>query len=77
MFSLDELKIGETARISKLELKTSDGLRLLEMGMTVGAKIKVLKFAPMGDPIEISVRGYHLSLRKSEARSILVDEIRN
>lgn len=75
MPSLDELKIGETARISKLELKTSDGLRLLEMGMTVGAKIKVLKFAPMGDPIEISVRGYHLSLRKSEARSILVDPI--
>lgn len=46
--------------------------RLLEMGMTRGTRIRVIRFAPMGDPIEIQIRGYRLSLRKEEAESIIV-----
>ncbi len=75
MSSLDELQIGQRGRVSKLNLDSSDGQRFMEMGLTVGAVIKVLKLAPLGDPIEILVRGYHLSLRKKEAREILVEPI--
>ena len=73
MPSLDELKSGESGRISKFDLNQADGQRLLEMGLTVGSRIKVLKVAPLGDPMEILVRGYHLSLRKAEARFIQVE----
>ena len=46
--------------------------RLLEMGLTSGTRVKLIRFAPLGDPIEISVRGYHLSLRKQEAESVII-----
>ncbi len=72
MVSLDLLAVGQSGRISRLDLKPSEGQRLTEMGLTVGAVLKVLKLAPLGDPIEILVRGYHLSLRKSEARLIWI-----
>ncbi len=75
MPSLDELKIGQSCRILKFDSQSSDSQRLLEMGLTAGAVIKVLKRAPLGDPIEILVRGYHLSLRKSEAHPIWVEVI--
>ncbi len=75
MSSLDELKVGESARVMKVECGLSEGQRLMEMGLTAGSTVKVLKLAPLGDPIEILVRGYHLSLRKSEARSISVELI--
>ena len=73
MPSLDELGIGQRGKILKFDSQSSDGQRLLEMGLTIGATIKVLKRAPLGDPIEILIRGYHLSLRKSEARLIEVE----
>ncbi len=73
MPSLDELPIGQSAKVTSLDLHTPDGQRLMEMGLTVGSKVKVLKLAPLGDPIEILIRGYHLSLRKTEARSIQVE----
>lgn len=75
MLSLDELKIGQSARVSKFDSGLNDSQRFFEMGLTVGSTVKVLKTAPLGDPIEILIRGYHLSLRKSEARSIWVEEI--
>jgi Fe2+ transport system protein FeoA len=49
--------------------------RLLEMGLTVGAQFEVVRYAPMGDPIDIKVRGYHLSLRKNEAAGVLVTRL--
>jgi Fe2+ transport system protein FeoA len=49
--------------------------RLMEMGLTRGASFQVVRYAPMGDPIEIKVRGYHLSLRKCEAAGILVETV--
>ncbi len=73
MPTLDELPIGQSGRVSKLDFNDADSQRLMEMGLTIGATVKVLKFAPLGDPIEILVRGYHLSLRKGEARCIAVE----
>ncbi len=70
---LDEIAIGQSGRVAKFENTSADAQRLMEMGLTVGAKITVLKLAPLGDPIEILVRGYHLSLRKSDAHSIWIE----
>jgi ferrous iron transport protein A len=72
---LSELKPGETARVIGFELAGGQRQRLLEMGLTTGAELEVIRFAPMGDPIEIKVRGYFLSLRKHEAEGIRVDRV--
>jgi len=72
MPTLDSLKAGESGKIVSIHLPAQDAQRLTEMGLTVGASIKVERLAPFGDPMEIVVRGYHLSLRKSEASGIEV-----
>ena len=74
--TLDKLKVGERAKIIRIEssagkLKT----RLLDMGAVPGSIVKVEKVAPMGDPIDIFIKGYHLSLRKDEAEKIIVEVI--
>jgi len=69
---LSTLKVGEKARVLGFELPPEHRQRLLEMGLTVGAEFEVVRFAPMGDPIDIKVRGYHLSLRKKEASGVRV-----
>ena len=69
---LSALKIGEKARVLGFELPPEHRQRLLEMGLTVGAECEVVRFAPMGDPIDIRVRGYHLSLRKKEASGVRI-----
>lgn len=73
MPTLDTLKIGESARIVSVHLPATEAQRLTEMGLTTGASVKVQKLAPLGDPMEIVVRGYHLSLRKSEAAGIEIE----
>lgn len=75
MATLDELKIGQEGRISRLNLNTSEQQRFLEMGLTIGARVTVFKLAPLGDPMEIKIRGYHLSLRRAEAKQIMVDPV--
>ncbi len=70
---LNQLKKGEKAKINKVECTGELKKRLTEMGVIKGAAVEVLKVAPLGDPIEISVKGYNLSVRKSEAKKILVD----
>ena len=70
--ALSELAAGEGGKIVALELPPEAKQRLLEMGMTVGAQIEVVRYAPLGDPVDIKVRGYHLSIRKHEAAGILV-----
>lgn len=70
--SLDGMAVGERARIAGIDLVGSQRVRLLEMGLTEGAEIEVVRFAPSGDPIDVKVRGYHLSLRRSEAGGIRV-----
>jgi len=70
--TLSRLKIGQTAQIVEFQDESHIFQRLQEMGVTPGESVKVIRFAPLGDPIEIEVRGYRLSLRRQEADVILV-----
>ena len=70
--TLSVLPLGQKARVTGFDLPPEQHQRLLEMGLTVGAQFEVIRFAPMGDPIDIKVRGYHLSLRKKEAAGVRV-----
>ena len=70
--SLSTLPIGQKGRVLSFMLPPEQRQRLLEMGLTVGVQFEVIRFAPLGDPIDIKVRGYHLSLRKNEAAGVLV-----
>jgi ferrous iron transport protein A len=71
--ALSQLSAGSTAEIVSYPLNGTAFLRLREMGLLPGTKINLLRVAPFGDPIEIKVRGYNLTLRKTEADHILVD----
>ena len=73
MKTLREVKIGETVKVVKLHGEGPVKRRIMDMGITRGAEIFVRKVAPLGDPVEITVRGYELSLRKADAEMILVD----
>jgi ferrous iron transport protein A len=70
---LSELKPGESGTVRKVEGDRAIRQRMLAMGLVNGAEIQVKRVAPLGDPIEFSVRGYSLSLRKSEAHAIHVE----
>ena len=70
--TLDMLKPGETGNIISIHGLGIIHKRLLDMGVTNGADVKVKRVAPLGDPIEIEIRGYNLSLRKNEASAITV-----
>jgi len=72
--TLDKLEVGKTAIIKSINLKGGLKKRLMDMGITKGEKIRVEKKAPLGDPIEFSVKGYKISLRKSEAKEIEIEE---
>ncbi|MBV9463904.1 MAG: ferrous iron transport protein A [Verrucomicrobiae bacterium] len=72
MPTLDQLPIGQSAKIVSVRLPESEARRLSEMGLTAGASVKVIRLSPFGDPMEITVRGYHLSLHKAEASGIEV-----
>ena len=73
MKTLKEAKIGETVTVLKLHGEGAIKRRIMAMGITKGVQIHVRKVAPLGDPIEITVRGYELSLRKADADSIEVE----
>ena len=73
MKTLKEAKIGETVTVLKLHGEGAIKRRIMDMGITKGVQIHVRKVAPLGDPIEITVRGYELSLRKADAESIEVE----
>lgn len=75
MISLADLRVGARGRVASLEGVDDVGQRLLEMGLTPGVEFVVLGTAPLGDPLEVEIRGYRLSLRKSEARRVEVYEI--
>lgn len=70
---LSDLKIGQKARVEQVLDQGFLSQRLLEMGIIRGTVIEVVRFAPMGDPIDIKIRGYHLSLRREEAQGIIVE----
>ena len=72
---LNEMSAGERGVIVKVEGEGEVHRRLLDMGAVRGAELTLLKVAPLGDPLEIMLRGFHLSLRKKEAEMILVERI--
>ena len=72
MKTLKDVKPGQTVTIVKLHGEGAVKRRIMDMGLTKGTEVYVRKVAPLGDPIEVTVRGYELSLRKSEAENILV-----
>jgi ferrous iron transport protein A len=72
MVSLDRLPVGQLARIAVIQGDGAIVQRLLEMGFLEGEEIEVLGFAPLGDPVEIRLRDYRLSLRRNEAERVLV-----
>ena len=73
METLKNLEIGKSAVISKVGGTGALRQHFLDMGMIPGVKVTMMKHAPMGDPLEINVRGYELSLRKTEAQEIMVE----
>jgi Fe2+ transport system protein FeoA len=73
--TLAELSVGGRAKIAGFALEPDLRQRLMEMGLTKGAECQLIRFAPLGDPVEVKVRGYHLSLRKAEAQGILVQPL--
>ncbi len=73
MKTLKDVKIGETAKIVMLRGEGAVKRRIMDMGLTKGTEVYVRKVAPLGDPIELSVRGYELSLRKADAETIEVE----
>jgi len=70
--TLDRIPRGITALVTSVEASDTHGLRLMEMGVVPGAEVRVVKSAPLGDPIQVCVRNYHLALRRAEAKSITV-----
>lgn len=68
--TLKEAKIGSTVTVKKLTGEGAVKRRIMEMGITKGTEIYIRKVAPLGDPIEVTVRGYELSLRKADAEMI-------
>lgn len=72
MATLREAKIGSTVTVKKLHGEGAVRRRIMDMGITKGVEISVRKVAPLGDPIEVTVRGYELSLRKADADMIEV-----
>ena len=73
MRTLKDVQIGESARVVKIHGEGAIKRRIMDMGITKGNEIYVRKVAPLGDPVEITVRGYELSLRKADAESIEVE----
>ena len=73
MKTLKDIKIGETAVVNRLNGEGAVKRRIMDMGITKGTSVYVRKVAPLGDPIEVTVRGFELSLRKADASSIIVE----
>jgi Fe2+ transport system protein FeoA len=71
--TLDSLQPGDEATVLELRGELVASERLMEMGLVTGTTLKVVKFAPLGDPMEILMRGYHLTLRRAEAADIVVE----
>ena len=73
MKTLKEVRVGETVRVVKLHGEGAVKRRIMDMGLTKGVDVHIRKVAPLGDPVEITVRGYELSIRKADAEMIEVE----
>src|SRR5436853_7759006 len=72
LLPLTSVALGTTATVVEIKLAPENRPRLMEMGLLVGTSVELVRFAPLGDPVEIKVRGYNLTLRKHEAEQIYV-----
>lgn len=73
MTTLKEIKCGQTVKVKRIEGEGAVRRRIMDMGITKGSEVYVRKVAPLGDPIEINIRGYELTLRKYDAEKIIVE----
>lgn len=73
MKTLREAKVGTTVRVVKLHGEGAVKRRIMDMGLTKGVEVHIRKVAPLGDPVEVTVRGYELSIRKADAEMIEVE----
>ena len=73
MRTLRQVKVGETVKVTKLTGEGAVKRRIMDMGITKGVEIYVRKVAPLGDPVEVTVRGYELSLRKADAGMVVIE----
>ena len=73
MITLKDIKVGKTARVLKVHGEGAISRRIMDMGITKGVEVYVRRVAPLGDPLELFVRGYELSLRKADAEMIEVE----
>ena len=73
MKTLREVKVGETATVVKLHGEGATKRRIMDMGLTKGTEVYIRKVAPLGDPVEITIRGYELSIRKADAELIEIE----
>lgn len=74
MYTLDQVPVGDTVVVKKIYGEGRTRRRIMDMGLTRGISVLVRRVAPLGDPIELKVRGYELSIRKTEAAAIEVEE---
>ena len=74
MKTLRDVKVGETVVVEKIQGSGAVKRRIMDMGITKGVEIYIRKIAPLGDPVEVMVRGYELSLRKEDAKMIVLKE---
>lgn len=72
--TLRDLEVGHTGKILKIRTTGALKQRFMDMGITKGVSVTVVKIAPLGDPIEVEIRGYNLSIRKDDARKIEIEE---
>ena len=73
MKTLRQVKVGETVKVVKLHGEGAVKRRIMDMGLTKGVEVHIRKVAPLGDPVEVNVRGYELSIRKADAEMIEVE----
>lgn len=73
MKTLKQASVGDTVRIVKLHGEGAVKRRIMDMGLTKGVEVHIRKVAPLGDPVEVSVRGYELSIRKADAEMIEIE----
>ncbi|MCR5416183.1 MAG: ferrous iron transport protein A [Pseudobutyrivibrio sp.] len=73
MMTLRDVNVGETVKVKKIDGEGAVKRRIMDMGITKGVEIYVRKIAPLGDPIEVTVRGYELSVRKADGEMIVVE----
>ena len=72
---LSSMAPGSAGKVTEIKVSAATRPRLMEMGLLVGTPVELVRFAPLGDPVEIKVRGYHLTLRKHEADQIFVSTV--